>query len=159
MLTWIVLLYFVGCMLILFEVFLPGLVCGITGGFFVVLSAALAIYVYPENTVWIVVGESVGCVVTVLLGLYLLPRVPFSKKFVAQSELDANRGYVSNISDTSLLGQEGEVTSKLRPVGTIVVDGKRIQAVARGDFIDEGARVRIAEVHGNRVVVDRVTHE
>ena len=57
-------------------------------------------------------------------------------------------------SDISLDGTEGEVYSALRPAGTIIIDKKRIDAVANGSFIDKGARVRVIEVRGSRVVVE-----
>jgi membrane-bound serine protease (ClpP class) len=35
-----------------------------------------------------------------------------------------------------------------------VVNGKRVDAVSDGSFIDKGARVRVIEVQGARVVVE-----
>jgi membrane-bound serine protease (ClpP class) len=154
MLTWILLLYFFGCFLIFLEVFLPGLICGVVGGCFVLLSAGLAMYAYPEHIPMIVVGETLGCALTVMVALFLFPRVPFSKKLVVQRSLDAKDGYVSNESDLTLMGIVAPVDAPLHPVGTITVDGKRVQAIARGQFIESGVNVRVVEVQGNRVVVE-----
>ena len=66
----------------------------------------------------------------------------------------ANAGWVSDLSDTSLIGATGQAFTALRPAGTIVIGGKKINAVSSGDFIDNGATVKVIEVSGNRVVVE-----
>jgi membrane-bound serine protease (ClpP class) len=66
----------------------------------------------------------------------------------------AEAGYVSAVSDASLLNHTGRVLTALRPSGTIVVDNKRVDAVSEGVFIEEGTRVRVMQVHGSRVVVE-----
>jgi membrane-bound ClpP family serine protease len=40
-------------------------------------------------------------------------------------------------------------------VGIAVIDGKRYQVVSNGSAIEKGATVRVVEVHGNRIVVER----
>ena len=40
--------------------------------------------------------------------------------------------------------------------GTVDLDGERVDVVTEGEFIDRGARVRVVEVEGNRVVVELV---
>lgn len=155
-LGWILFLYFTGCALILLEVFLPGIICGVIGTIMVVASAGLAIYEYPHYAIVILTLEFIGCAVTVFAGLAMLPRVPGARKLILSKSLDADSGYVSNESDQSLVGEDGVVVTALRPVGTISVGSKRVQAVANGDFIEEGEAIRVTEVHGNRIVVEKI---
>jgi membrane-bound ClpP family serine protease len=63
-------------------------------------------------------------------------------------------GYTNAITDGSLVGRTAVVLTALRPAGTVQLDGRRIDAVSNGMFIDKDAEVRIVEVHGNRVVVE-----
>ena len=55
-----------------------------------------------------------------------------------------------------LLGKEGVAQSDLRPVGIVLIDGRRIDCVTEGAMVDAGSRVKIVAVQGNRVVVRRV---
>ncbi|MEM7576806.1 MAG: NfeD family protein, partial [Planctomycetota bacterium] len=55
------------------------------------------------------------------------------------------------------VGQTATVSETgLRPSGRIEVEGKLIDAVSTGGFIDAGSAVTVIEVAGNRIVVDEV---
>ncbi len=53
-----------------------------------------------------------------------------------------------------MVGAEGVTVTPLRPAGTAMINGKRVDVVTEGVYIEEGRRVRIREVHGSRIVVD-----
>ncbi len=65
-------------------------------------------------------------------------------------------GFVSATQEASLVGQTGEAVSMLRPAGTARFGGKHIDVVTRGDFIQPGAKIRVVEAQGSRVVVEAV---
>ena len=151
---WIILFFAVGIALIVAEFILPGLVCGILGSLLVTASCAVALYWHPEHAVAIVVGEIVGVVAALIGGFYLMARSPLGRAMVLDHAQDPSQGWVSDESDEALVGHVGQVTTALRPAGTIVVNGRRTSAVSSGDFIEDGAWVKVIEVRGNRVVVE-----
>ncbi|MCG3181018.1 MAG: hypothetical protein BIFFINMI_03385 [Phycisphaerae bacterium] len=51
------------------------------------------------------------------------------------------------------LGQEGEVVATLRPAGKVRFGKRTVEAVADGEFLEPGRRVRITRFVGNNVVV------
>jgi membrane-bound serine protease (ClpP class) len=51
------------------------------------------------------------------------------------------------------VGQVGEVVSPLRPVGQARFGDATVDVVAEGQFLEKGCKVKIMEIHGNRVVV------
>ena len=53
-----------------------------------------------------------------------------------------------------IVGMTGTTVTPLRPGGEIAIDGRTIDVVSLGDWIDAGQPVRVVEVHGNRIVVD-----
>jgi membrane-bound serine protease (ClpP class) len=55
----------------------------------------------------------------------------------------------------SLVGRAGVAETGLRPTGKAVVDGRRIDVVSEGDFIEPGTSIEVIEVVGARVVVKR----
>jgi membrane-bound serine protease (ClpP class) len=55
-----------------------------------------------------------------------------------------------------LVGIEGITTSDLRPSGTAQFNDKKYDVVTLGEYISHDIQVRITEVHGARIVVERV---
>ncbi len=51
------------------------------------------------------------------------------------------------------VGDTGEVVSQLRPAGRARFGQAIVDVVAEADFLDKGTKVRIIEIHGNRVIV------
>jgi membrane-bound serine protease (ClpP class) len=156
MITWVLILFAGGMVLILAEFIVPGMICGILGGLLVLSSAGLGCYTYPDYTWTIILSELVGVFAAVVLGMFLLARTRAGKNLILSSSQQADAGWVAAESDASLVGAQGEVFTALRPAGTILIHGKRVDAVSDGTFIDKGATVRVIEVHGSRVVVEQV---
>jgi membrane-bound serine protease (ClpP class) len=153
---WPLFLFFLGVTLIVLEFVLPGIVCGVGGAVLLCISAVLGIAAYPEYTFMIVMGEFMGLALGVGLGLIILSKTSSATGLALGTSLSEESGYVNLPSNTALVGRPGLVMTALRPSGTIIVDGERHDAVSDGDFILEGEAVRVLEVHGNRVVVERV---
>lgn len=153
---WPLFLFFLGVTLIVLEFVLPGIVCGVGGAVLLCISAVLGIANYPEYTFMIVMGEFMGLALGVGLGLIILSKTSSATGLALGTSLSEESGYVNLPSNTALVGRPGMVMTALRPSGTIIVDGERHDAVSDGEFILEGEAVRVVEVHGNRVVVERV---
>ena len=153
---WPLFLFFLGVTLIVLEFVLPGIVCGVGGAVLLCISAVLGIAAYPEYTFMIVMGEFMGLTLGVGLGLIILSKTSSATGLALGTSLSEESGYVNLPSNTALVGRPGMVMTALRPSGTIIVDGERHDAVSDGEFILEGEAVRVVEVHGNRVVVERV---
>ena len=146
-----------GMALLLAEFIVPGLICGIVGVVLIVASGVLAFKVYPEHLLLIVVVELLGVAATVIAGMYMLARTRAAKGIILATSQQADAGWVAAETDHDLLGKIGSVYTALRPAGTIMVEGKRVDAVSSGDFIDKGAAIRVIETHGARVVVEKVS--
>jgi len=147
---WAALLYLGGLILILAEFLIPGLVAGTLGFIMIVASAVMVAMLYPDSMLLIIPAEVLGVFTAIAAGMYVL-RTRAGKGLVLDT---TQEGYVAADSDTALLNARGTVFTALRPAGTILVNGKRIDAVANGFFIDKGSAIRVIEVHGSRVVVE-----
>lgn len=159
MALWAVMLYIGGVILILAEFIVPGGVCGLIGFMMVAASVYLGCTAAPALMLFIIIGELVGLIIAIIGGFYWLPKTRLGRTLILVDSQDPSAGWVAVESDHSLVGQEGTVLTALRPAGTVQVGGKRISAVSDGTFIEDNARVRVTEVHGNRVVVERVQVE
>ena len=53
-------------------------------------------------------------------------------------------------------GKEGEAATDLRPAGTVVMEGKKVDVVTSGELVVRGSKVKVVKVEGNRVVVKAI---
>lgn len=67
------------------------------------------------------------------------------------SQADATEGGLR-----TLLHKKGVAASPLRPAGVAEIEGRRVDVVTPGEMIARGDHVRVTEVEGNRVLVERV---
>jgi len=86
--------------------------------------------------------------------MQFLPRLPFGRRLVLATGMDADLGYVSAPeSDRLWLGRTGTALSPMRPSGIAEIDGTRVDVVSEGGFIDAGASIEVTRVEGNRIVI------
>ena len=154
MIWWAFLLFLAGLMLILAEFFIPGGISGLFGFAMLVGSTILGTYAYPDYAVPIIFFELFSGIICLIVGIMFLTRSKAGGLLRLESTQRVEDGYVNVPSDMSLIGAVGEVYTPLRPAGTILLGGRRIDAVSDGTLIDKGATIRVIEVHGNRVVVE-----
>jgi membrane-bound serine protease (ClpP class) len=151
-----ILLLALGLGLILAEIFVPSF-----GILSVLATAAIAgaiAMAFQESStagVRFLIVTAVLVPAVILVGFRLFPRSPFGKRMVV-SGLSFESTPSLDRRDLGLTGKEGVVESDCRPAGMARIDGRRVDVVTRGEWIESGARVRVAEVQGNRVVVARI---
>ncbi len=76
------------------------------------------------------------------------------KKLTLSLSLSSQKGYVSSVEDLKQwTGKRGIARSVLRPAGKVEAEGRVLDAVTEGDFIEKGTPVMIVRAEGNRVVV------
>ncbi len=164
------LIFMVGVMLLLVELLvIPGFgIAGIAGIVLMVTGLVLAmVQNYPGTPVyqipdvdWMRAGRQMGlALLTAFLGglavIRLLPHTSVYRHLVLDTAQRAADGYQVS-ADVSLAGMAGSAATDLRPSGMALLDGRRVNVVARGAFIAKGTAVRVAEVQGTRVVVEVV---
>jgi membrane-bound serine protease (ClpP class) len=156
------LLFGLGVLLLAVEVFaFPGF--GVIGALGVVsLLAGLALSLLgPGSTAGVIVSVLTRLVTSVLVAvlaalalLRFLPRTPFGRKLVLDTGMTADQGYVSAPEDEiKLLGRAGVAVSPLHPAGLASIEGRRIDVISEGEYIDSGEPIVVIRVDGNRVVV------
>lgn len=145
----VVILLLVGAILLVLETVLPGLIAGAAG---LACLAAGVTFAYRDF------GPAVGnlvllCVVTMVIVMFILwvrffPHSRVGQLFVARNAIGS-----LGVEKPELVDKTGEATSALRPSGTALIDGKRVDVVTQGEMIDAGTPVKVVLVEGLRVVV------
>lgn len=151
-----------GVILLGVELFIiPGF--GVAGvGGIIALAAGLGMTLVGAGaTASVIIGAFGRVAISILLALAgglallrMLPRLPFGRRLVLDTEVGAEQGYTSPPeSDRLQLGRNGTALSPLRPAGVADIDGARVDVVSDGGFIEAGAAIEVTRVDGNRVVV------
>jgi len=151
--TWAVLLLGVGLLLVLAEVLVPSMgILGTLAAACIIGAQFFAWRVSSQTGVSFLLVSGVLVPIVVMGGFRLFPRTPIGKKMVAQG-FTFEDGRAIDERDAGLLGMQGVVEAPLRPAGVARLDGRRVDVVSRGEMVPVGARVRVIELTGNRVIV------
>jgi len=153
--TLVIILLVVGAVLLLLETMLPGLVAGILGFCCLVAGLALA---YSTT------GARTANMLLVVVLVVLVGGFGLWVKFFPDSRLGqvfVSKRVVGNIDADrpELLHQSGTAYTSLRPSGTALINGKRIDVVTEGPFVERGAPIKVVAVEGVRVVVRPVADQ
>ena len=170
-------LFVIGIALIGVEVFvIPGFgVAGITGLFLLVGAVVFSMFygvtwqtyqwggseevsfadALRKPTMNLAIGIF-GSLFLLFLMMRFLPKVSFIDKTMLPSSLGRGNGNDQEVGVGALSGRTGIAVTDLRPNGKAEVDGKLLEVLADGVFLDKGEPVRVISDDGMGVIVKRV---
>ena len=153
MLSTVIALALAGVALLFLEMFLPGIIAGVIGA---ILLIAAVFTAYHD------IGPAAGNVTLLAAsaataGLWWFWATKFQHtRFGRRMTLTAaDTGTSQAAGLAELIGQFGTAITPLRPSGTILIAGKRVDAITGGDFVEKGTSVRIVRIEGTGVIVHR----
>ena len=144
-----------GVALLFLEMFLPGIIAGVIGG---ILLIAAVVTAYRD------IGPAAGNItllattaVTGLLWWWWATKFQHTR-FGRRMTLGASSiGTAQAEGLAKLAGKIGTAITPLRPSGTILIAGHRVDAITAGEFIEHGTCVRVIRAEGGAVMVRRET--
>jgi membrane-bound serine protease (ClpP class) len=163
-----VLLFALGIGLLAVELFItPGFgVIGAAGIMAVIGSLVLALTALPVDVSFqtgvltnsiLRVLLSMGIVMVLFFALFaILPRTKLRNVLILDTAIEgtASGGREGEaISEVIASGESGVAESFLRPAGIARFGNRRVDVMSEGDFIEQGEKVIIVRVEGNRVIV------
>lgn len=152
-------IYFVGLLLIIIDgKFINDGTLGTLG----LLSMLTAVALAADNFftgLYAVVGVLLGGGGSFLF-LKVFKQRNMWNKLALTDRLTKEAGYSSmNQEYEGLIGAEGITLNVLRPVGTIRINDKDFSAVSDGQWIPENTSVRVIQVDGTRILVQKTSLE
>ncbi len=150
-----VILIIAGLFLIGAEIFLPGGVIGLIGTMSLLAAIVVSFFIFPMdiallNTLAIIVLSGI-CIV---IWVKFFPRSRLGKSLTLA---DNGKSFKSaSLEFMDLLGKEGVTMSVLRPAGIAKFDGKRVDVVTNGSWIESGKPVKVIQVQGIRILVKEI---
>ncbi len=148
----LIILQLVGVVVIVAEIILP------SGGILSVV--ALSVFTYSLYIAFSDISKTVGFAfvagdivlipVIVIFGLKLLARSPVTLR----KTLSRKDGVSSQTPELDrFIDMQGTAATNLRPAGMAIIDGKRVDVVTRGEFIEKDSEITVTAVTGNQIIV------
>lgn len=165
-----ILVFLLGLILLLIELFLiPGFgAVGIAGIVLMLWAVLAAMIQHIPGGPWLPAWNQmevpllklsgsliVTAIIGVLLGRYL-PQTQIFGRLVLQQSTSRQEGFAASSDTRALVGLEGRALSALRPAGAALFGDRKLDVVTRGNYLTPGARIRIVESHGSRIIVELV---
>ena len=144
-----------GAVLLLLETVLPGMIAG-TLGLLCLIGAVVQSYVRfgPETGTYVLIGVIGGLMVGTMVWLKVFPNTRVARTFMS----DQTVGDI-NADKPELLHQTGSALTPLRPSGTALINGQRVDVVSEGAMIERNTPVKVIAIEGMRVVVRALPSE
>lgn len=159
------LLALVGVLLLALELLvIPGFGLAGIAGILAIFAGLVLSMLGPGDTPQFIMEATVRVIFSVLIALVaslglmrLLPKLPFGRRLVLDTELKAGEGFASPPeTDAQWLGKTGRATSPLHPSGIAEIDGHRLDVISEGELIDAGTLIQVVRVDSNRIVVHAI---
>ncbi len=150
-----IILFLVGMIFIAVEVFvIPGFgVTGILG-----IAAMIAgIFLASPSAQYAIISLLIAIIASIILIVISVKNRKTRKiwrKIILSQKQENSEGYSSqDLEQNRLLNAYGKAITPLRPAGTALINGNRVDVVTEGQFVVEGASIQVVSVSGGRVVV------
>lgn len=160
-----IILFIVGLILLLIEIFvIPGFgVFGVSGIALMIVSLFLGLISDFPLIDWDIISVAIiqlaltllSTLVIMALMLKYLPKTSVVTKLVLDKKVEQKSGYGTLPSLKDLVGREGIAYTDLRPSGTALIDGKRVDVISEGDYIQRDSPIIVKAVEGLKVIVER----
>jgi membrane-bound ClpP family serine protease len=153
------LIFIIGLILLIIEMFTPGFgVSGVIGLLMLVAGILITASSILEALIMFIILMVILAVVLAVM-LRSAAKGRLSKALILNDSLNKEAGYIGTEDLEHFIGKEGITTTILRPSGTAVFDGVKLDIVSEGEFIPKGSRVKIVNVSGRRIVVKSIGKE
>lgn len=151
-----VFLYVMGIVLLLVEALMPGFgAAGISGVVLVLVSIVLISSSFYQAILILI--ATIALTALIIIALYKMGYGKgYIKSMILNTEQKNEEGYVSAQDYKRLLGLKGITVTPLRSAGSVIIEGKKIDAVSEGEFIERDKEVEVIKVEGSRVVVKEI---
>ncbi|VGO15990.1 hypothetical protein PDESU_04579 [Pontiella desulfatans] len=140
-----------GFVLIGMEIFIPGGILGIFGSVAWVVAAIIGWRNFPEP--WNMVSGLALLVVGILTFVVWIRYFPKSRVGKSLTLGENTSTYKAHKGDGVVVGDLGVADSTLRPSGIARFNGKRVDVVADGEWIEAGQSVKVSSTSGGHVSV------
>ncbi len=156
----IILIYVVGVVLLLAEIFIPshGILCVTSMGFLVTAVAKTFSYGGRDAGVLAILALAVFLPVFGYVSIKYWHQTPIGRRISPPNPTLTSADVAVPVDElNALIGMQGKTVTALRPVGTGEFEGRRVTCVAEMGVIDEGEQVVATGIKNGNLAVTRHT--
>lgn len=168
--NWEIIVFFVGVILLLVEVFvIPGFGVAGVGGVFLIIGSLILVMINNDFFDFSFVDASeitkaaaatlsglLASIILMFFGGVRLTQTKVFKRISLEDTQKRSEGYTSNFDQRSYLGMRGKSYTVLRPSGKIFVDGELKDAFTRGEFIEKDKEIEVIDESGTSLRVKEI---
>lgn len=148
---WFVLFTVSGLVLFVLEVFLPGWVAGSAATLCMVAAAITAFPAFGfKGGMLACILLMAGAMAFVAVWTRILPGTELGKTMIL-SQPPATDPALAALA--KLHGREGKALTRLAPGGLVEIDGRRVDVVSDGGYIEPGEPIQVVKVAGRLITV------
>lgn len=152
-LSWILVCSVVGFLLLATEVCVPGLILGMLGLLSLIIAAGIAYTAYGAMTGSLVLaGLGLVTIIGFIVWMIIFPNTPIGRRIMLRRNLDPGEGN-KRAPAADVIGRQGIALTPLRPAGTALIEGRRMDVVAENAFITKDSPIVVVLQEGLRIVV------
>ncbi|MFH1678222.1 MAG: NfeD family protein [Candidatus Omnitrophota bacterium] len=163
--NWTELIIFsLGIILLLIEIFvIPGFgITGISGILLMLTGIFLSLVKHPFSApktqliqaFYTLSSAIVISFVGLIIGWKFLPHTGLWKRIILSSAEKKEEGFESAAPQNIYLGKTGKSLTPLHPSGRAVIEGKTLDVITEGEFIEHDKAIKVINVQGNKIIVN-----
>lgn len=143
-----------GFILLLIELLTPGFgLTGMAGILFLIIGCYTA---YLKLNIFWGILTSILSIAAVIGFFKIFSKSPIWKKIRLNTREEKKEGFTSAADLSYLVNKSGVSLTALRPSGTALIEGKRIDVIAESMFIERGRKIKVIGTEGSKVIVKEV---
>lgn len=146
-----------GLALIAVDFYLPGFVLGSIGVVLMLIATAICYTGTGDvnKTIIVFLMEVALGIGAGYASIKYFPKTATGRKMILA---EAQTGVSTSLTHgKNLIGREGVAQTVLRPAGTALIDGQRLDVLAESGMIESGTPIKVVSVHGNQLVVKQLS--
>lgn len=152
----ILLLFVLGIVLLVLDLFVPGIVLSVCGTIAFLAGTRQAFVEYGTGGGLLAFAIGMALLALALYIEYgLLPKTRFGKKFFLHAAVHGT-SQAPAAETAALTGREGVALTPLMPSGQIEVDGRRYEALSLDGHVAKGARLKVTGAQNFSLTVSKL---
>lgn len=149
--------FVLGLLFLVIEMFTPGVGVPCVLGLMCLVAVIVMQLGWGSPTValYIIAIALLIIILGIILVIRSLQRGKLSRSFLVLDEsIEGESTDLTPDCATALVGSMGETVTALRPAGIAEIDGKRLDVMTTGAFVQKGRTVRVTNVEGLHILVE-----
>ena len=155
--TTILLLFVLGIVLLVLDLFTPGIILAVFGTLALLAATSQAFAQYGVSGGLLAFGiGAVLLTVALYIEYGLLPKTRFGKKFFLHAEVHGTSQEPA-AAIAALTGREGVAVTPLMPSGQVEIEGRRYEALSLEGHVATGTRLKVTGAQNFSLTVTKLS--